>query len=127
MRTKLPKPFDQAIIYDDSKLYACLANYPIVKGHTVIVWKRSVSDLHLLSKKDYEYLMDRVDEVRNALMKTLKVKKVYLIYMDEANQVHWHLVPRFNEKGFDVFHHKPIKLEDFSLTDQIKDNLKIKW
>lgn len=50
MRTKLPKPFDQAIIYDDSKLYACLANYPIVKGHTVIVWKKSVFDLHLLSK-----------------------------------------------------------------------------
>ncbi|MCR4327599.1 MAG: HIT family protein [Nanoarchaeota archaeon] len=127
MRTKLPRPFGQAIIYDDSKLYACLANYPIVKGHTVIVWKKSVSDLHLLSKKDYEYLMDKVDEVRNALLKTLKVKKVYLIYMDEANQVHWHLVPRFNEKGFDVFQHKPDKLTDFSLTNKIKDNLEIKW
>ena len=111
MKTKLPKPFDQAIIYDDSKLYACLANYPIVKGHTIIVLKKSVSDLHLLSKKDYEYLMDKVDELRNALMKTLKVKKVYLIYMDEANQVHWHLVPRFNEKGFNILKHKPTKLK----------------
>ena len=126
MRTKLPKPFDKAIIYDDSRLYACLANFPIVKGHTVIVWKKSVSDLHLLSKKDYEYLMDKVDEVRNALMKTLKVKKVYLIYMDEANHVHWHLVPRFNEKGFDVFQHKPDKLTDFSLKNKIKCNLVLK-
>lgn len=126
MRTKLPKPFEQAIIHDDSKLYACLANYPIVKGHTVIVWKKSVSDLHLLSKNDYEYLMDKVDEIRNALLKTLKVKKVYLIYMDEANQVHWHLVPRFDEKGFDVFQHKPDKLTDFSLTNKIKDNLVLK-
>ena len=126
MRTKLPKPFEQAIIYDDSKLYVCLANYPIVKGHTVIVWKKSVTDLHLLSNKDYEYLMDKVDEVRNALMKTLKVKKVYLIYMDEANHVHWHLIPRYNEKGFDVFQHKPNKLTDFSLTNKIKSNLKIK-
>jgi diadenosine tetraphosphate (Ap4A) HIT family hydrolase len=126
MRTKLLKPFEQAIIYNDSKLYACLANYPIVKGHTVIVWKKSVSDLHLLSKKDYEYLMDKVDEVRNSLIKTLKVKKVYLIYMDEANQVHWHLVPKYNEKGFDVFQHKPNKLIDFSLTNKIKDNLVLK-
>jgi histidine triad (HIT) family protein len=95
---KLPKPSHKAIIYDDEKLYACLANYPIVKGHTIIVWKKSVSDLHLLSQKDYEYLMDKMDMVRNALMKTLKVKKVYLIYMDEVNQVHRHLVPRYDEK-----------------------------
>lgn len=97
---KLPRPLPAAIIYDDSKLYACLANYPIVKGHTVIVWKKQVSDLHLLSKNDYDYLIDKVDEVRNALRKTLHVKKVYLIYMDEVNQVHWHLIPRYNVKGF---------------------------
>ena len=70
--------------------------------------------------------MDRVDEVRNTLLKTLKVKKVYLIYMDEANQVHWHLVPRFNEKGFDIFQHKPGKLTDFSLVNKIKANLILK-
>jgi diadenosine tetraphosphate (Ap4A) HIT family hydrolase len=52
----------------------------------------------LLEKKDYEYLMDKVDEVRNSMLKTLKIKKVYLIYMDEVQQVHWHLVPRYDEK-----------------------------
>jgi len=87
MKEKLPKPFEQAIIYEDTKLYVCLANYPIAKGHTVIIWKKSVQDLHLLQKKDYEYLMDKVDEIRNALIKTLKVKKVYLIYMDEDEQI----------------------------------------
>lgn len=126
MKADLPKPFKQAIIYEDSKLYVCLANYPIVKGHTVIVWKKSVSDLHLLSKKDYEYLMDKVDEVRNALLKTFKLKKVYLIYMDEVNHVHWHLVPRFSEKGFDVFKHKPCRLTEFSLVSEIKRNLILK-
>lgn len=124
MKAKLPKPFSKSIIYDDSKLYACLANYPFVKGHTVLVWKKPVSDLHLLSRKDYEYLMDRVDEIRNSLIKTLKIKKVYLVYMDEANQVHWHLIPRYNEKGFDIFQHKPSKLKDFSITEKIKSNLK---
>ncbi len=120
---KLPQPFKQAIIYDDTKLYVCLANYPIVKGHTIIVWKKPVTDLHLLSKKDYEYLMDKVDEVRNALLKTLKIKKAYLLYMDEINQVHWHLIPRYDERGFNVFRHKPSKLKDFSLTNKIKAHL----
>lgn len=126
MHNKLPKPYKEAMIYEDDKLYACLANYPVVKGHTVIVWKKSVQDLHLLSKQDYEYLMDKVDEIRNALIKTLKIQKVYLTYLDEAKQVHWHLVPRFNEKGYDVFLHKPKKIRDFSLSKKIKDNLVLK-
>jgi histidine triad (HIT) family protein len=124
MTNKFPEPHKEAIIYDDKKLYACLANHPITNGHTVVVWKKAVSDLHLLSKKDYEYLMDKVDEVRNAMLKTLKLEKVYLIYMDEAKQVHWHLVPRYNELGFDVFKHKPSELTDFSLTKKIIKNLK---
>jgi len=121
----LPKPYKKAIIYEDKKLYACLANYPLVKGHTVVVWKEKVSDLHLLSKKDYEYLMGRVDEIRNALLKTLKIKKVYLFYMDEVKQVHWHLIPRYNQKGFNVLMHKPQKIKDFILTEKIKINLEV--
>ena len=123
MVNKLPKPLRDSIFYEDTKLYACLANYPVVNGHTIIVWKKPVSDLHLLSKRDYEYLMDKVDEVRNVLIKTLKVKKVYLVYMDEVNHVHWHLFPRYNEKGFNLFKHKPSKLKNFSLVKELKKNL----
>jgi len=85
-----------------------LASFPVTKGHTIVVWKDNVKDLHLLSKKDYEYLMEKVDEVRNALIKTLKVKKVYLIYMDEAKHVHWHLIPRYNVKGYNVLKHNQV-------------------
>ncbi len=123
MKEKLPIPYKQAIIYEDDKIYVCLANYPIVKWHTVIVWKKIVSDLHLLSKKNYEYLMIKVDEVRNAMLKALKLKKVYLIYMDEINQVHRHLIPRYNEKWFNILEHKPSKLKDFSLAKKINNKL----
>lgn len=123
---ELPRPHPKAIILDTEKLYACLATHPIAKGHTVVVWKRKVTDLHLLSKADYDYLMDTVDLVRNALLKTLNLKKVYLVYVDEANQVHWHLIPRFNEKGLNILLNKPAKLTDYSLTLSIKNNLKAK-
>lgn len=119
----LPKPSRDAIIYDDKKLYACLANYPITKGHVVIVWKSKAPDLHLLKRGEYEYLMDMVDDIRDAMIKALKIKKVYLIYMDEACQVHWHLVPRYNEKGFDVFMHRPPKLKEFSDAPGIRKEL----
>lgn len=124
--SKLPKPKSKAIIYGDEKLYVCLATHPIIRGHVVIVWKKNIKDIHFLNGRDYDYLMDTVNATRNAMLKALKVKKVYLIYMDEARHVHWHLVPRYNEEGYDVFLHKPIILKDFSLAEKIKKELKFK-
>lgn len=124
MKAALPKPPKEAMIYQDDILYVCLASYPITKGNVVIVMKdKKLTDLHLIAEREYDYLMDTVNAVRNALMKTLKVRKVYLIYMDEARHVHWHLVPRYNEKGYDIFDHKPKVLKDFSLAKKIKKNL----
>ena len=126
MHQKLPKPLLKAVIYEDQILYVCLATYPITQGHVVIVWKKDIPDLHRLAERDYDYLMDTVNAVRNAMLKALKVRKVYLIYMDEARHVHWHLVPRYNERGLDVFLHKPIKITDFALASRIKRRLVFK-
>ena len=121
--SKLIQPKPEAILYEDERLYCCLATYQITKGHLVVVWKDSVCDLHLLDRNDYEYLMWVVDRSRDALLKTFGLKKVYLLYMDEVNQVHWHLVPRYDEKGFNILNNEPRETFDFSLVDIIKENL----
>ena len=123
MEVKLPKPSPKSLIYEDENLYACLAKQPITKGHVVVVIKKEFPDLNFLPDRDYDYLMDTIFAVRNALLKTLKIKKVYLIYMDEANHVHWHMVPRYVKKGFDLFQHKPGIPKDFSLAKKIRKNL----
>ena len=125
MNTTLSKPPPQAMPYEDFFLYACMATYPITRGH-VVVWKKDVPDLARLPEREYDYLMDTINIVRDAIPKALKIKKVYLMYMDEARHVHWHLVPRYNEKGFDVFLHKPVKTTDFSLASKIKRHLAFK-
>ncbi len=123
MKDNLPKPFKNAIIFEDNKLYACLANKPMVPGHVVVVWKKLVNDINLLNRKDYNRLMMAVNDIRRAMIKTLKVRKVYLLYMDEVNHVHWHLVPRYNKLGIDNFLNKPGKIKDFTLDDKIRKNL----
>jgi diadenosine tetraphosphate (Ap4A) HIT family hydrolase len=125
MHKDLPKPKKGAVFYEDEKLFATLANYPITPGHVVIVWKKKVCDLHLLRREEYEHLMDAVDAVRNAMLKALGIKKVYLIYMDEANHVHWHLVPRYDVKGFNVLEEKPKKLRNVSLANELRSNLRM--
>lgn len=117
---KAPK---KSIIYEDEILYICLAKEPITKGHTVVVFKQDISDLSKLADRDYDYLMDTVFAARNALIKTLKIKKVYLVYMDETKHVHWHLIPRYKEKGFDVFKNQAQIIVDFSLAAKIQKNL----
>ena len=124
MNKDLPTPKEGAVFYEDKKLYSCLANFPITKGHVVIVWKKKVTDLHLLKRNYYEHLMNIVDSVRNAMLKVLKVKKVYLIYMDEAKHVHWHLVPRYNKMGYNIFKEKSKKLIDVSLAQELKKKIK---
>lgn len=120
--SKLPKPIDGAIIFENEFLYVCLANYPIANGHSVVVWKENIADVHLLSRVDYEHLMDVVDQTRNALIQTLDIEKVYLIYMDEIKHVHWHLVPRYNEQGFNVLNHESSLLTDISIVKNIQQN-----
>lgn len=117
---KLLEPEKEAIFYEDDKVYACLADYPITKGHSIVVWKKPITDLHLLSREEYEYLMDKIDKVRNVLMKVLKVDKIYLMYMDEVKHVHWHLIPRYNLMGFNLLKHKPKKINSFNLAQKIK-------
>jgi diadenosine tetraphosphate (Ap4A) HIT family hydrolase len=119
----LPKPNKKSVIFEDENVYVCLAKNFITEGHCVVVSKKYFFDLNQMPDIYYDYLMDVVFAVRNALIKTLKVKKVYLVYMDEAEEVHWHLIPRYKEKGFDVFNHKAGILKDFSLAEKIKKNL----
>lgn len=116
----LPTPIDGSIIYEDSSLYVCLANFPLAVGHTVVVWKENVPDLHQLKRHEYERLMNAVDQARNAMMTALSLEKVYLMYMDEINHVHWHLVPRYDEFGVKALAREAVPLEDTSLATVIR-------
>lgn len=118
----LPKPLNGAVFFENEYLYVCLANNPIANGHCVVVWKENIADIHLLLRSQYEHLMDIVDQTRNAMIRTLDIEKVYLIYMDEVKHVHWHLIPRYNEQGFNVLNHESSELTDTSLAEKISQN-----
>jgi len=115
---KLPPPKEGSVFYEDDKVYACLAFEPIVEGHTIVAWKKQhMGDLSYLSAEDYQYLMSKVNMVRSALAQFYGAPKVYLAYLDETGDVHWHLFPRKRDdcvKGFLLMVQKAGKLEDLS-------------
>jgi diadenosine tetraphosphate (Ap4A) HIT family hydrolase len=112
-------PPKEAIYYEDDLLYVCLASCPITHGHSVVVWKERVEDLHLLSRDAYLHLMMVVDNVRNVLQEMYSVEKVYLLYMDEIKHVHWHLVPRYDEEGINILTHSSDETDDFSDAEEL--------
>ncbi|MBP9738187.1 HIT family protein [Candidatus Saccharibacteria bacterium] len=116
---QLPQPPEQAMLYEDEFLYACLASYPLTTGHTVVVWKSDKKDIHELSKAEYSHLMSVVERMRDKLLTELGVEKVYLMYMDEIEHVHWHLIPRYDEQGYNVLKHKPKLTDDFTLASRL--------
>jgi histidine triad (HIT) family protein len=120
----LPDPLKGAKFYEDENIYACLANYPIAPGHCVVVWKDAVSDIGLLSDKDFNKLMLAVEKTRTAMQNVFDTDKVYLLYMDEVDHVHWHLIPRIgSEEGITVLEHKPKKLKDTSVASKLKSSM----
>jgi diadenosine tetraphosphate (Ap4A) HIT family hydrolase len=115
IKNSLPQAPLESIIFENERLYICLALYPLTKGHSIVVWKKEVPDLRNLSDDEYNYFMEIVDVVRDTLLDALHVEKVYLLYMDEVKHIHFHLVPRYDEQGMNVLAHNPEKTEDFSL------------
>lgn len=119
----MDRPKEQSIIYENDRIIICLASFPITKCHTIVFWKDNVCDINKLNIEEYEYLMYVVDIVRNILIEILGIEKVYLLYMDEMKHVHWHLIPRYNEQGFNVFSHNPIEINEFSMAPILKTRL----
>ena len=121
--TLLLNPPENSLIYETDLVYAALARYPLSRGHTVVTWKKPVTDLGIMDSKDYAYLMFVVDKVRNVLIKVLGVKKVYLMYMDEVKHVHWHLIPRYRLMGFALLRAHPKKQTTFPLAAKLRREL----
>lgn len=113
-----------SIIFENDKVIVALAFEPLTKGHCVVIWKSGEKDINILNTKNYEYLMDIVNLTRNTLKKFYMVEKVYLMYLDECNWVHWHLIPRYDEEGFNVLNHKPVRIDNFQDVEKLSDIFK---
>lgn len=103
----------ESIIFEDTRVLIALALRPLTRGHAIVIWKGGEEDINKLGVEDYEYLMDAARVTRESLLQFYGVEKVYLMYLDETKWVHWHLVPRYDEEGFNILKHDPQVLSDF--------------
>ena len=107
--------------------YVVVGDHQLFKGYTLVLFKEHIAELHTLPSQTRSIFLEEVSIVGEAVFNCFQPKKMnYELLGNSENHLHWHLFPRYNEKGFDIFLHKPKKAVDFSLVKKIKKYLVFK-
>jgi histidine triad (HIT) family protein len=92
-------------IYHDSNIIAILDKYPIDKGHSLVIPKKSYERLTDMSNQDVAELFSKIPKIANAIIKATNADGFSLAQNNgkAAKQiiphVHVHIIPRYNSTG----------------------------
>ena len=108
---------DKQRLYEDDKTYVMLDNYPISRGHALVIPKNHVADITQLNTREGEHLGRLVAKVSKALRDSLDAKRVYVVRLaEDVMHFNFELIPVYKEdadrKGFCTFLGPRRKLEN---------------
>lgn len=103
-------------IYEDNEVIAILDINPISYGHTLVIPKKRIENF-ISTNEDISYLIKKVQEISNLLIKKLEADGITIItnnyYGQDIKHLHFHLIPRYDGDNFEeLFKHKEISLEE---------------
>lgn len=95
------------MVYEDEVLLAILEDFPMSRGHTLVILKEHHPDLTTVSPADAGAMGSSVARIAAAIKNALgAAKMIYVASIGEQVQhVHYHLIPRYEEdtKGYCFF------------------------
>ena len=107
---------DRQMLYEDNLIYVMLDDFPISRGHTLVMTKEHISDISLGGLTLGGVLGETSALAARALKKSLNPEKIYIAsFNEEIQHLHFHLIPRYeiDRKGFDHLNSKRGKLENY--------------
>ncbi|MDO8508664.1 MAG: HIT family protein [Nanoarchaeota archaeon] len=108
-------------LYEDNLVYIMLDDFPISRGHSLIILKEHAPELGSVSSGVARHIGRMTSLVSRGLKECLKPENIYSASLnEEVKHLHVHLVPRYsnNKIGFDHFSSprgKLINYEDVSI------------
>ncbi len=106
---------DGQTLYENNLIYVMLDDFPISKGHSLIISKEHISDISYANIGLAHELGETSALIGKALMQSLNPDKIYIASLnEEVEHLHFHIVPRYEggRKGFDHFKSGREKLEN---------------
>lgn len=114
-------------VYEDEKVKAFLDRNPISKGHTLIVPKNHVENIH--ESEDMEYIWESLVKISNAVKNCLNPEGMKIIQNngEKAGQsvfhLHLHIIPVYNDTEIELSANRT-KLENGkNISTQIADEI----
>ncbi len=100
-------------VYEDDDVLAFLDISPVNPGHTLVIPKRHYADLLELPEVEAQRLIARVKKISPAVISGVEAQAFNLnlnngkVSGQEVAHVHWHIVPRFEGDGRELWHGRP--------------------
>ncbi|MDP6693960.1 MAG: HIT family protein [Phycisphaerales bacterium] len=95
-------------IYEDDLVLAFLDVAPLSKGHTLVIPKQAVANMHELSEESGAALGRALVKITSAVVEATGATDYNILQNngESAHQavfhVHFHIIPKFDEKGLKI-------------------------
>ena len=109
-------------VYEDDSIYAFLDIFPANRGHTLVIPKKHVKDIHEADAETYGLVATTAKVVADLLNKQLRSDGTTVFQMSrEAGwqtvfHLHMHVIPRWENDGL----HKPWEIAPATETDLLE-------
>lgn len=114
-------------VYEDDKMIAFLDVNPVSKGHTLVVPKKHVENIH--EAEGMNYLFDGLVEVSNAVKKAFGAEGVNIAQNNgelagqEVFHLHFHITPIYEGSELEITYNRSELEKGEEIAEEIEKNL----
>lgn len=115
------------IVYEDENVVAFLDANPVSKGHTLVVPKEHVDDIH--EAEHMEYMWEPIVEVSNAVKKAFGAEGVNIAQNNGAKagqevfHLHFHVTPIYEGNELDITYNRSDLENAEEVAEEISRNI----
>lgn len=114
-------------VYEDENVKAFLDTNPVSKGHTLVIPKEHVDDIH--SAEQMEYMWKPLVKVSNAVKESFDAEGVNIAQNNGAKagqevfHLHFHITPIYNGNELDITYNRSNLEKGEKISEEIKQKL----
>jgi len=114
-------------VYETENVVAFLDANPVSKGHTLVVPKKHVEDIH--GAEDMDYLMDALVKVSDAVEEAFDPEGINIAQNNgeaagqEIFHLHFHVTPIYNGNELEIEYNRKELRDGGKIADRISDRI----
>ncbi|MFB6192962.1 MAG: HIT family protein [Candidatus Nanohaloarchaea archaeon] len=114
-------------VYEDENVMAFLDANPVSKGHTLVVPKKHVDDIH--GAEGMDYMWDAIVDVSNAVKKAFDAEGVNVAQNNGAKagqevfHLHFHVTPIYEGDELDITYNRSELEDGEKVAEELRERL----